>query len=267
MNSIKTLRRLVSMMIIAGCFALPLFASTATVVSIEGKVEVARKGGWVALSANDTVREGEVISTGFKSKAVIRYEGSVMQLGPLTRITLEKLLQGTTSDSVNVYLNTGVVKSTVRQTENKRVSYTVRNPVAVASVRGTEFDFQANGAISCTEGAIVTYAGSQFSANEGVPSSGSSNVATNADEIAPGAPAGSVVVLPGQNVAFSNIGLVSSPVQGAVNDASSVLVTTAIPADIEGVNTAAPNVSSSASGSSATNRTGFGVVRVAAYFE
>ena len=45
-----------------------LYANTATVVSTVGKVEVSRTNVWVALTENEVVREGEVISTGFKKK-------------------------------------------------------------------------------------------------------------------------------------------------------------------------------------------------------
>ena len=116
------------------------FAETATVISVSGKVEVNRNETWLPVQKDTIIREGEVISTGFKSEALVKYKDSVMKLGPLTRITLEKLASSDTKDDVSVYLSTGSVRSTVNHSENRRVSYTVRNPIAVASVRGTVFD-------------------------------------------------------------------------------------------------------------------------------
>lgn len=140
------------------------FASSATVVSVTGKVEVSRNNQWIQLTANSQIAEGEMISTGFNSEALIRYNGSVMRLGPLTRITLEKLATSEKKDDVSVYVSTGAVRSTVKHTENKRVTYTVRNPVAVASVRGTDFMFIGTGKTFCYKGAVSLMSASNFNA-------------------------------------------------------------------------------------------------------
>ena len=237
MNCVTMIKKSICVAFAALCIALPLCAASATVVSAEGKVEVERGGTWVPLSANDTVSEGETVSTGFKSKALLRYQGSVLQVGALTRITLEKLAEGEKNDTVAVYLNTGAIKSTVQKTENRRVNYTVRNPVAVASVRGTEFDFAGDGAISCADGAVVTYSARLFDASAAseAPSEGESNAATPATDIAPAAPAGAVVVLQGQAVAFTSDGMSSSPAQSASAAASQVAATVSTPVETESV--------------------------------
>lgn len=131
------------------------FADTATVISVSGKVEVNRNNAWIPLEKNTELREGEVISTGFKSEALIKYKDSVMKLGPLTRITLEKLTSSDSRENVAVYLNTGSVRSTVNHTGNKRTSYTVRNPIAVASVRGTDFEMDGSANVECFDGGVI----------------------------------------------------------------------------------------------------------------
>ena len=240
------------------CIALPLCAASAKVVSAEGKVEVERKGKWIPLSANDTVSEGEVISTGFKSKAVLRYQSSVLQLGALTRVTLEKLAAGEKSDTVAVYLNTGAVKSTVQRAENRRVNYTVRNPVAVASVRGTEFDFSGDGSISCAEGAVAVYSGRLYnvSAVNEAPAEGKSNAATSATDIAPAAPAGAVVVLQRQAVVFSSDGMSANPAQSASAAAAQVTAVFNTPFETEHVGTGAPGSESASSREAISKNTG-----------
>ena len=264
MNFAAAIKKSVCAALAAFCVALPLCAVSATVVSAEGKVEVERKGKWVALSANDTVSEGEVISTGFKSKAVLRYQGSVLQMGALTRVTLEKLAAGEKNDTVAVYLNTGAVKSTVQRTENRRVNYTVRNPVAVASVRGTEFDFSGDGSITCTEGAVVTYGSRSYNAAAAVeaPAEGKSNAATPATDIAPTAPAGAVVVLHGQAVAFSTAGMSSNPAQSASAAAAQVAATVSTPVETESVSTGAPGSGGTAASESIPKNTGTIKVRL-----
>ena len=258
MNCAAVIKKSVCAALAALCIALPLCAAPATVVSAEGKVEVERNGKWVSLAANDTVSEGEVISTGFKSKAVLRYQGSVLQLGALTRVTLEKLVSGEQNDTVAVYLNTGAVKSTVQRAENRRVNYTVRNPVAVASVRGTEFDFAGDGAISCAEGAVAAYNGRLYDASAAseAPAEGKSNAATRATDIARAAPAGAVVVLQGQAVAFSSDGMSSSPAQSASAAAAQVVATVSTPVETESVSTGAPSSQGAAGSESVPKNTG-----------
>ena len=241
MDFTAAIKKSVCAALAAFCVALPLCAVSATVVSAEGKVEVERGGKWIPLSANAAVSEGEIISTGFKSKAVLRYQGSVLQLGALTRVTLEKLAAGEKNDTVAVYLNTGAVKSTVKPLENRRVHYTVRNPVAVASVRGTEFDFSGDGVISCSEGAVAAYSARSYiaSAVNAVPAEGKSSAATPASDIAPSAPAGTVVVLREQTVVFSPDGMTSGPAKSALAAASQVAASMRTPAETESVGTGA----------------------------
>jgi hypothetical protein len=239
MNSTGIIRKWFSAGILAVLVIVPLFADSATVVSLKGKVEVNRNGSWIALAENDTVAQGEIISTGFKSEAVLQYQGSTMQLGPLTRITVETLATGEKKDTVSVYLNTGAVKSSVKKTENKRVNYTVHNPVAVASVRGTEFGFSGDGSIDCTEGAVVTYPAGWYApaSSGGEPSDGQSSAGTPAGDIAPGAPAGAVVVLPGQRVSVGESGFNSRPAETAAENAGTVLNALNTPVDTESVAT------------------------------
>lgn len=199
----------------AAVAAVPLYAEKASVISVRGKAEVNRDGRWISLHADDAVAEGEIISTGFKSEAVLVYQGSTMKLGSLTRITLEKLAASDAGESVSVFLNTGAIRSKVTHEENRRVSYTVRNPAAVASVRGTEYDFTGSTRISCYEGAVAVYATRPETAdtaeNDALPEPGTSNAFTAADEIAPAAPDDSVVVQKGQSVEITRLGTVSAP--------------------------------------------------------
>lgn len=251
----------VKVMIVAAAAVLlsvPLCAENATVVSLKGKVEVSREGKWIPLSENAKISEGEVISTGFKSEAVLKYEGSLMQLGPLTRITLEQLAQSDTKDSVSVYLNTGAVSSQVTHSTNKRVSYTVRNPIAVASVRGTDFTFTGSARVSCSSGAVaVTPAGLASHGGNGTPAAGNSTVFTNSEDISGKKEAGTIVVLPGQaaGVDVSGTGFDFTPKSNAANEADSVRNTVRTAADAENVstdNTGMGNTSQTASGKSPT---------------
>lgn len=132
--------------------------SSAKVTFVRGKVEVQRQdGNWYPLEIGDVVNEAETISTGFYSDLKLEYNSSIIALGALTRVTLENLSSSTEKDNVSLYLNTGAVRSKVNHTKERRVSYVVKTPVAVASVRGTDFTVTAKGEITCNEGAVVVF--------------------------------------------------------------------------------------------------------------
>lgn len=261
-----------------------LYANTATVVSTVGKVEVSRNNVWVALTENEVVREGEVISTGFKSEAIIKYKGSVMKLGPLTRITLEKLATSDTKDDVSVFLNTGAVRSTVNHSENKRVSYTVRNPIAVASVRGTEFIFAGN-EIRCFDGAVAVVPArlvnpvrdlgiskpvdreyeSEGNVKDNLPAEGSSTPFTSSSDINPALPKG-VLVSAGQSTNFtdSTSARPSKPKTAGSTARNDFSKGVASLADSEGVNISGleSSISSSSSGSASGTMPGNVIVNI-----
>lgn len=118
-----------------------MFGIEARVLSVSGKVQVQRNNVWVDLKPNDVIRKGEMVQTGFKSEAQISItssnQNSKLTIAPLSRLTIEQLVEGKGADKASVYVATGSVKSEIKKTEDRRASYTVRGPVATASVRGT----------------------------------------------------------------------------------------------------------------------------------
>lgn len=203
------------------------FAAEALVLSTTGTVEIGRDGNWKPCTRGAIISEGDVISTGFKSEAIIKFNGSSMKLGSLTQVTLEQLASNEKKDSVSVYLSTGSVRSTVKHTSNKKVSYTVRNPVAVASVRGTKFSFNSDGHIKCYEGAVVVYPAKLFNpaahgirkpadgkpgaseeqirkSEESTPASGESTEFTGKKDVAPDAPKGGILLTAGHSTNFND---------------------------------------------------------------
>lgn len=124
------------------------FAMQATVVSAKGKAEVQNGTNWIALKEGDSLSQGSVIQTGFKSEVVLKIKESTVTVAPLSRITLQALLEkegvngGSGKDETTIFLDTGSLKSNVQKSEDRRVGFTVRSPVATASVRGTEFDMK-----------------------------------------------------------------------------------------------------------------------------
>ena len=160
------MKRLISKMIIAALLTVfagsSIFAASAKVTYVKGKVEVSRGDEWVSLKVGDVVNETETISTGFQSEARLNYNGSVMAVPALSRITLETLKSSGTKETVSIKVDTGAVRSKVTHAEGKRIEYTARTPVGVASVRGTDFTIFANGKAKVFSGAIAYYKASDF---------------------------------------------------------------------------------------------------------
>ena len=184
-------------------FSMTLFANQqASVVSVQGKVEVQRNGSWIPLKEGDLISEGELLNTGFKSEAVIKYEGSVMKMGPMTRVTLEKLSSTPVKDTVSVYLKTGALRSTVSHAAKKSAT-------AVASVRGTDYVMTAEGRVIVNTGAVATMSAEQYAASvnqnsDSAPKDGESSPNTASEDINPDMD-GAVTISEGYEQDYSDI--------------------------------------------------------------
>jgi len=130
----------------------PLCALEAVVVSVLGKAEVQTTGEWQPMTVGAKISSGAIISTGFKSQAVLEIGKSTVTVQPLSRLTLEQLTQRRDTDTSKVYLDAGSIKADVKAAENKRVGFTVKSPVATASVRGTAGVIDAFGFLESTSG-------------------------------------------------------------------------------------------------------------------
>lgn len=144
------------------------FAVEATVISVTGKAELQDGGRWTALREGGKVEKGAVISTGFKSEAVIEFKGTRFTLGALTRITVQDLLEESDRDSASLFIDSGKISANVGGADGKRVGFKVRSPIATASVRGTEFSFAAGGMLSVAAG-VVTFSQASSNGDKGVP--------------------------------------------------------------------------------------------------
>lgn len=153
-------------------------ALEAKFVSIEGKVEILEGGMWIPVEEGDIIQErGAVISTGFKSNAVVSVKGTNFTLGPLTRITIENMVAMENKDSTQIYIDSGSLKANVSSSDGRKVGFKVRSAVATASVRGTEFKVTSSGRLSVTQG-LVSFGGPEaFSAEVAKSEDNSTDVA------------------------------------------------------------------------------------------
>ena len=133
-------------LIIALCIGLSGFAplhGQARIVELSGTVELQAAGAqeWQAASVGDTIGNNTVISTGLRSSALISLGSASLNVGPLTVLTLEELVQGAGSEEANLFLRTGRVRADVTPPAGVQADFTVRSPTTTASVRGTSFSF------------------------------------------------------------------------------------------------------------------------------
>lgn len=151
----KKITKILIAMAVLAYACVPLFSASAKVTYVKGKVEVNRNDSWIQLNVGDEVSETEMLSTGFQSEARLNYNGSVMALAALTRITLSQLRTSGKKDYVDVYVDTGAVRSKVTHVDRDPPDYKTRTAVAVASVRGTDYVTFADSKIIVNGGAVA----------------------------------------------------------------------------------------------------------------
>jgi len=115
----------------------------AVIREMAGTVELklANSDVWEAASKGQIIALDTVISTGFRSTAVIALGDSLITLRPLTRLTLLELSENQGSEKVDLNLQTGRVKAEVKTQEAGNTEFIIRSPNSTSSVRGTIFEF------------------------------------------------------------------------------------------------------------------------------
>ncbi|MDR1250221.1 MAG: hypothetical protein LBK63_13085 [Treponema sp.] len=88
----------------------------AVILEAQGTVEI-RDGDsteWRAAAPGDTIKKNAVIATGFKSIALIALGDSRLIVRPLTRLTLDELIQRDAVEEASLRLRTGRIRAEVR---------------------------------------------------------------------------------------------------------------------------------------------------------
>jgi len=141
-------------------FALPagfLFAQNpeAMIREMSGTVELKTNASadWAAAQVGDRIGKNTIVSTGFKSIALLAVGNSTITVRPLTRLSLAELINKNETETINVNLNTGRVRVDVNPPAGSRANFTIQTPSATASVRGTAFNMNT-AAIQVLKGAV-----------------------------------------------------------------------------------------------------------------
>ncbi|MBR0336190.1 MAG: FecR domain-containing protein, partial [Alistipes sp.] len=128
---------------------LVLYASD---VKVNIPVEVQVNDSWIQVRNGDILSSGSIISTGFKSSAVLYIGASLIEVRALTRLTIEEIVEQNQNYNTTMFLDAGSIKADIKKSENKRVGFKVRTSVATASVRGTSGEIYSDGTLICLSG-------------------------------------------------------------------------------------------------------------------
>jgi hypothetical protein len=122
-----------------------LGAQTARIQQISGTVEVKAPGAaWRAAEAGQVLDAAWLVSTGFRSTALVSIGNSTITVRALTRLSLEEIVAVQNGEQVTVDLRVGRIRADVKPPAGGRTNFTVRSPTVTASVRGTVFDFDGS---------------------------------------------------------------------------------------------------------------------------
>ena len=139
-----------------------VFAQTGVIRQINGTVELRAPGDsdFVAANIGDILSQDTVISTGFRSNALIEIGSVVIAVQPLTRLTLVQITALDMEETLNINMHSGRVRVDINAPAGGRASMNVSSPTATASVRGTSFWFDGRNL-------SVGYGSVSFSGNRG----------------------------------------------------------------------------------------------------
>ena len=117
-------------------------AETITITKLSGKVEIKEPGGgWSKAFEGREIPAGTLISTGFKSEAVIDMGGSSdIYVRQLTRMSVDELKISGNMVDTKLNLRLGRITADVKTSEGLKHNFTLRTPVSTAAVRGTKFN-------------------------------------------------------------------------------------------------------------------------------
>jgi hypothetical protein len=120
-----------------------LGAQTAVIRELYGRVEVKTTEApeWETAEPGQVLDKACLISTGFKSSALITIGNSTITVRPLTRLSLEEIAAAQDGEEVILDLRAGRIRADVKPPAGGKIEFSVRNPIATASVRGTIFEF------------------------------------------------------------------------------------------------------------------------------
>lgn len=131
-------------------------SASATVKNFQGKVKVklTPTSSWSRIKIGDSLPANTLVSTGFNSTLILELNNSTLEVLPLTRMTVSEVAESNDRISTELFLQGGKIKADVKRAEGLTNDFTIKSPVATASVRGTSFEFTGN-TLTVLEGVVA----------------------------------------------------------------------------------------------------------------
>jgi hypothetical protein len=132
------------------------FGQSGEIRELTGNVEIkpAGAGAFIAAKSGDQIAKDTVVSTGFRSTAIIAVGSSIIIVRPLTRLTLAEIQSASNTENLSVNLQAGRVRVNVKPPAGTKANIPIQSPVATASVRGTSFEFDTEN-LDVFEGSVA----------------------------------------------------------------------------------------------------------------
>jgi len=157
-------------LILAG---ISVYAQSGVIKEITGQVELkaSESSSFVAAKTGDRLTENTVISTGFKSVALIEVGSAILTVRPLTRLTLTEIQTMSGIEMLNVNLQAGRVRVDLNPPAGTKASLSIASHEATCSVRGTSFELDTRN-LQVHSGNVIF----KGTIGQGAPVSAGSNV-------------------------------------------------------------------------------------------
>ena len=119
-----------------------IFPQTGVIRELAGDVQIKPRGAsdFSPAQIGSTIALDTIVSTGFRSNALIAIGSTMITVRPLTRLSLAEIQSSAGTETLNVNLQAGRIRVDVTPPAGTRADVSIQSPVATASVRGTSFD-------------------------------------------------------------------------------------------------------------------------------
>jgi len=154
------MKKIVLIVLVSLAVVFTAYSQSGVIRELSGEVELKPAGATAFIPAQQgsQVAQDTVVSTGFKSTAIIEIGSNVITVRPLTRLSLSEIQSSANTESLNINLQAGRIRVDVNPPAGTKASTKVQSPSATASVRGTSFDMDIKN-LAVNEG-VVAWGGS-----------------------------------------------------------------------------------------------------------
>jgi len=124
-------------------FAQDSFLQSSVIKKMTGTVELKQAGAasFVPAVVGAQLSADTIISTGFKSTALVEVGSAVISVMPLTRLTITEIFAEEGTETIKMSLRAGRLRVDVKPPDGTKTALTVQSSAATASVNGASFYF------------------------------------------------------------------------------------------------------------------------------